>query len=692
MSRTGAAGRTKFSAVLFLGLTALLLAAGLILPGKILAAESPGEEIYFTILHTNDEHATLIPHSPAVDFHPERPNPTVGGFARLATAVNEIRREKEAAGEPVLLLSGGDFISGTPFSWLVPLGFAPELTLMQAIGYDAVTFGNHEFDYGTEVLAAYLQAAGYPEAHGRTVVLAGNAVAPADHPLAAQELYRRWHLLELENGLRVGLFGLLGNDALAVANSPEPLEFTDPLEAAREIVGELQEQGADVIVALTHSGLKDDIILAREVPGLHVIVGGHCHTALEEPVEENGVLIVQTGSLLRYLGRLDLAYSPATGKVRARNREHNQPFLLPLDDRYSLDGDLAALVDHFTGELNDLVGELTGGRFLHILDTVAVSDFPLLDKPPFQETPFGNFVADAMRLITAERLGTRVDIAVQANGNIRAGVIPGSLDHARGKISFYDLADSVGLGIGPDGYAGYPVASFYLTGEEIRRALEVAVLLPELFGDIFFLQFSGLRYEYDPGNAVLFTIPGLNQPVPTALLPGNLGAVVKAEIYAGEGRQTNNDADYLPLRRGDPQLYHVVADAYILSFLPLVGEMLPALNLELKDAQGLPVPQERLDELIVRIDGRELKVWQTVVEYAAAQPLNEDGLPQVDPYYSTAAGRITAVKAFPVIAWPLLALLLAGLLLFVLARLLLRWRRRRKARFARKIEETGAKG
>jgi len=689
-----AAGRTKFTAVLLLSLsvTALLFAAGIILPGQALAAENPGEEIYFTILHTNDEHATIIPHSPAVDFHPVLPDPTVGGFARLATAVNEIRREKEAAGEPVLLLSGGDFMGGTPFSWLAPLGFAPELALMQAIGYDAVTFGNHEFDYGTEVLATYLLAAGYPADHERTVVLAGNALAPADHPLAAQELYRRWHLLELENGLKVGLFSLIGPDALAVANSPEPLEFTDPLEAAWEIVGELQEQGADVIVALTHSGLQGDVILAREVPGLHVIVGGHCHTALEEPVEENGVLIVQTGSLLQYLGRLELAYNPATGQVRARNREHNQPFLLPLDDRYGQDEDIAVQVDLFTRELNKLVERLTGGRFLHILDTAAVSDFPLSIEPPFQETPFGNFIADAMRLVTSERLGARVDVAVQANGNIRAGVIPGSLEHARGKISFYDLADSVGLGIGPDGYAGYPVASFYLTGEELRRALEVAVLLPELFGDIFFLQFSGLRYEYDPDNAVLFTIPGLNQPVPTALLPGKLGAVTRAEIYTGEGRQTDNDDDYQPLRRGDSRLYHVVTDIYILSFLPLVGEMLPALNLELKDARGLPVPQERLDDLIVRIDGRELKVWQTVVEYAAAQPLNEDGLPQVDPYYSAAAGRIMAVDAFPVIAWPILALLLVVLLLFILVRLLLRRRRRRKARFARKIEETGAEG
>ncbi|MBS3942647.1 MAG: bifunctional metallophosphatase/5'-nucleotidase [Dethiobacter sp.] len=668
-------------APMFIAVAALCLAVVRTLPwaGTLQAAASPAEEIHFTILHTNDEHAALIPHSPTTDFRPEASDPAVGGFARLATAVQEIRAEKAAAGEPVLLLNSGDFIGGSPYSWLAPKGFAPELTIMQEIGYDAVIIGNHEFDYGTETLARYLQTAGYPEAHDRTVVLAGNAVAPKDHILAMRQLFRRSQLIELENGLKVGLFGLMGKAAQGVAYDYEPLEFSDPVETARDLTAELIAKGADVIVALTHAGVEEDRALARAVSGLHVIVGGHCHTALYEPVEENGVLIVQAGSLLKYLGRLELAFNPESGQVRARNVENNQAFLQPIDDRYALDPEIAAIIDQFSAELNSLVMRLTGGRFQNILDTVALSDFEIPDKPPLQESPFGNFVADAMRKVTSELTGQRVDIAIQANGSIRGGITPGTLEYSRGEVSFYDLVMQIGLGIGPDGYAGYPIVSVFLTGEEVRRILEVAVLLAQLMGDSYFLQFSGLRYDYDPENAVLFTVPFMDQAVPTALLPGSLGAVTRAQIYTGDGPQGRGDDGYLPLKLGDLKLYHVVTDSYILSFLPMVGEMLPMLNLELKDASGNPVPKERLDDLIVRINGQELKVWQTVVEYAAGQPLNAAGLPQIDPYYSTTAGRINPVNAFPVIVWPLLIVLtLLAVIVLLLGLAIRRFRRRRR--------------
>lgn len=91
------------------------------------ATENSVKELFFTILHTNDEHSSVIPHSPAVDFHPELDDPTVGGYARLATAVKEIRNKKEKVGEPVLLLSGGDFIGGSSYSWLVPRGLLQSL-------------------------------------------------------------------------------------------------------------------------------------------------------------------------------------------------------------------------------------------------------------------------------------------------------------------------------------------------------------------------------------------------------------------------------------------------------------------------------------------------------------------------------------------------------------------------------------
>ena len=124
--------------------------------------------------------------------------------------------------------------------------------------------------------------------------------------------------------------------------------------------------------------------------------------------------------------------------------------------------------------------------------------FSLPNPKSCQETPAGNFVADAMRLVTAEKTGEKVDFAFQAAGQIRQPLTPGRSETARGLISLYDLLLLCPLGTGPDGNAGYPVVSFYLTGEEVRRVLEIATLLPVVFDHNYFVHLSGLRYDYSP--------------------------------------------------------------------------------------------------------------------------------------------------------------------------------------------------
>jgi 5'-nucleotidase / UDP-sugar diphosphatase len=613
------------------------------------AALAADEELSLTILHTNDEHGSAIPHSPVVDFHPARENPTIGGYARLATAVEQVRKEKAALGEPVLLLSAGDYIGGSPYSWLIPHGYAMELKLKQMIGYDAVTIGNHEYDYGPDILADYYIEAGYPAAHEQTVILASNSIAPAEHPLASKGLYRESKIIVLENGLKVGLFGLIGKQAISYTTANEPVSFADQHETAKRLVGELRAEGADLIIVLAHSGLEEDIELARAVTGIDVIIGGHCHTALEEPVIENGTIIVQAGSLLKYLGRLDITYNAADGSVRLRNIEHEVPYLLLLDYNYPLDPEVNAVIEEHTLLLKELITLQTDGRFQHIHDTVMLSEFEILNYPPLKESPFGNFVADAMRLITEKKTGHKVDFALQANGSIRGSVTPGTMPHSLGKVSVYDLGELVGLGIGPDSYAGYSIVAAYLTGEEMMRVLEVAALLSEMLGDTYFLQFSGLRYSYNPVNAILFTVPFLDLPVPTTR------SVISAERYIGEGRQGPDDQFYLPLERGDEELYCLVTDSHIVSFLPMVGEMLPQLDIVLKDKDGNPVDTDNLDSLVVNLDGHDLKVWATVLEYAASQPVGASGFPEADYYYAVTADRINKAWSFPLVVLPVLA-------------------------------------
>jgi len=655
--------RTAFATLTLM--LAILLIGTTVFTGDTKPETSRSEWLYLTILHTNDEHSALIPHSPAIDHDPTNPDdPTVGGFARLATVIEEIRIRKAEENEPVLLFSGGDFLGGSAYGWLAPAGYAAELSVMQAIGYNAVTVGNHEYDYTPDVLAQYLIAAGYPEAHQNLAVLASNTRPPEDHPLTTEGLFRHTAIIELENGLRIGLFGMIGEDAESVSSDTGDVVFLNRYDTARRMVDELNLEDVDIIIALTHSGVDEDRDLVREVPEIDVIVGGHCHSALHQPIIEGNTIIVQAGSLVRFLGHLELAYNKETGELKIRN-EPDSPFLIPVDGSILPHTETSILIDQYTGILNDLVEEMTDGLVDDILAPVIRSDFPVSHRPALQESPVGNFITDAMRLVTQEVTGRRVDVAIMGNGNIRGTIYPGNMPHSRGFVPFYEIVEVIGLGHGQDGYGGYPIVSLYLTGDELARLLEVAVLLKELMGNTYFLQFSGLRYSYNPKNAVLFTVPIMNQPLPSTR------AVTSAELFIGEGIQPAEGKEgYVPIRKGDQQLYHVVTDSMNLSFLPLVGSMLPSLDLVPKHADGRPIDLSNPEEFIVQRNGMELKVWHAVVEYAASQPEGEDGIPQIPQYYEGKAGRINEVWSLPYMttALTVLGAVAAGVALFFILR------------------------
>ncbi len=613
--------------------------------------ESTNEEMYFTLLHTNDEHSSLIPHTSTTDYRSGEKNPSVGGYARLATAIKEIRRKKAEKNEQVLLVSAGDFMGGTAFSWLIPKGFAPELEVKQRLGYDAVTIGNHEYDYGTEVLAEYLKAANYPKAHEITPILATNTKVALEHPLGKEGLYKKYNIIELENGLKIGFFALIGEDAISVALNTKPVTFENQREIVQRAVLDLESQGVDIIVALSHSGIDEDKKLAKEVEGIDIIIGGHSHTTIFEPIKVKNSIIVQAGSYLQYLGMLELAYNSNTKKLRLLNNQKENPYLIPIDSSISSDPEISTLIEGYIQKLNEFTSNFTNGQFKDVLDIIAKINFPLKTKK-LQESPFGNFITDGMRLVTGEVLGEPVDVAIQANGSIRGNLIPGSMDYSKGLVSFYDLASLVGLGYGTDGNGGYPIVSFYLTGEEIYRVLEVAALLSETMGDNYFLQFSGLRYYYNPKDVVLFNVPIKNIPIPSTR------AVKKAEIYRSNGIQSDKSKEYIELDRKDKKLYHVVTDSYILSFLPMAGKLAPKLDIVPKDREGNPLTMDEFDKLIVYKEDKQLKVWQTVVEYAALQKLDKDGYPTISNYYENTSGRINPINTISIVTWPILVLII----------------------------------
>jgi UDP-sugar diphosphatase len=608
------------------------------------------DALHFTILHTNDEHSNLIAH-PVVDYHPTLANPALGGFARLGGLIQKIRSDKESAGEPVLLFSGGDIIGGPAFGWLALKGYAAELDLMQMAGYDGIVLGNHEFDFGTNILASYLSEAGYPDAHSHTAVLGTNFIIPDDHQLSVAEI-QHTVIKTLNNGLKVGYFGLLGEDAISKTAFPDPVTFTHYTDAARIAVDELMAAEVDVIIAITHSGQVEDVDLAQRIPEIDVIVGGHFHTALYEPIIVGKTIIVQAGSYLRYLGQIELSWLPEEQRVLVRNNENNTPFLIPVDDTSPVHPEIAERVQWYETELNKIVDKFTDGTITGIRQTIATSPFSLSALPPKTESNLGNFITDALRIVSEKETGIKTDVAVQANGAIRGHVNPGTMPWSENDISFYDLVLTTGLGSGLDGNPGYPVVAFYLTGSEIRRAMEISVLLSEIMANNYFIQFSGAGMEYDPGRALWLRVPVTGTPIPS------LRSVRKAWFI------NHSDQTTTQLNKGDDQLYRVVTDYYIASFLPQVGRLLPQLDIQFKDASGNPIA---LDDAVILKNGEELKVWQAVVSYAMMHT-TDNSISKIPSSYQEAGYRLVIVNMYPLWILPLVIIILLSIIIFFLIR------------------------
>ncbi len=632
-------------------LVAFILMVSVLITAILVEAE---EQHLITFLHTNDSHSALRPHSGPAGGK-DNVDTSLGGIARLAALIEKERVEREAAGETVFLISAGDFHGGDPYAWLALNGEAPEIKLMQELGYDMLTIGNHEYDFGPENLADYLQQAGYPGNDDILPVIASNTEVPEVHPLAQMGL-KDYLIKETDAGLKVGFFGIIGNDAVSVAQETGTIHFAGPPERAAEMVNILKEQRVNMIIAVSHSGLEEDRRLAREVGDIDVIIGGHDHLALTEPEMVNDTVIVQAGERFEYLGVLELSYIPGTGKdsLKVLNEENGQPYLVKIDDSIRENEEIAGRVREYTEELNSYLAALTGGEFTDIMKPVFLLDYSLPSSPEMSESLFGDFLTDAMRVGVADITGKPVDFAFEANGLIRSGLKPD-----KGRISFYQLAAAAGLGIGPDRKPGYPLVEVYLTGKEVKNILEISVLLSDIWGDRYFLQSSGVRYKYDRRRAVLINIPFINKPLPTGR------SVLKAEKYTGNGIQAvSSSGNYQSLAINDERLYRVVTDYYLMQFLPQVGEVVPSLELKLKDEQGLLLKNQ--EDAIIRVDGEELKVWQALFHYADMQQ------EKLDEVYSMTGSRIIPEEHFSLLAAPgiaiIILLLIIGLVFYLVFR------------------------
>ncbi len=362
-------------------LLSLILVLAVVFSFGSFAAET-GTNI--TIVHINDTHAKIA--EGKYDGM---------GFAKVAEKVNAVRAENPNT----LLLDGGDVLHGTTFATLEK--GASVLKLMNAMKYDAMVAGNHDFNYGQERLLELSNDANFP-------ILGANVIKEDGSALLDQYVIKEF------DGVKVAIFGISSPET-AYKTHPDNVKgitFVDPIESAKAMVKELDGK-ADVLIALAHIGLDDETIvkssdIANAVPELDIIIDGHSHSDLSEGLLVNGVLIAQTGEYTKNVGIIDLTVMD--GKVTSKVASHYTK-----EDAAEKEGD---------AEVTALIDEIKAEQ-VKITSVVLSNTKTVLDGERGQvrtgETNLGNLIADAM----IKESGA--DIALTNGGGIRSSIQVGDI-------------------------------------------------------------------------------------------------------------------------------------------------------------------------------------------------------------------------------------------------------------------------
>lgn len=437
---------------LFGGLLGLCLASG------STRATSPSADAVITFLHTNDLHGRVIS---GLDFE----DVTRGGLARAATLVKRIRSENPN----VFFVDSGDLLHGSPVEFMTRGTSMVEA--MNAAGVEISTPGNHEFDWGQDNTRRAMELAHFQWVSSNVLERATSAPLSPALPYVIREL----------GGVRVAFFGLTTLETVDLEWPPfiDRLRFDDPIVVAARLVPELRRQ-ADVVVALSHLGVLEDIRLSEQVPGIDVILGGHSHTTLETREENAGVQIAQTGFYGQFLGRLDLKLHRDSEldpwkivDVNGKNGHWWQPAqsaLIPLGPEVEPD---PAVVAAYTTAWNDW--KELGFASLGIA-SVPVSERPDHGVPG--DSPMSRFLADRLRE------STHADLALTDggwSGHLEAGAVTPFL-----------LWNTMG------GYTRQNILTFQVTGVQVLAFLEQYA---EFSGSAS-IGVSGLMVEIDPALPV----------------------------------------------------------------------------------------------------------------------------------------------------------------------------------------------
>lgn len=585
-------------------LAVLMLVLG-ICGGSVLAETEP-KQVDVMFLH--DTHSHLNEFATVEDGESQ----VLGGFAKIKTLINA-QQEKNPE---TLLLDAGDFSMGT----LIQVVFeeeASEIRMLGELGFDVTTLGNHEFDYKAKGLANMLNHAVASGDRLPAMVVCNvdwEAMEAAglteDQKLlaAAFENYGVTDYIVVEkNGVKIAITGVFGEDCLdCVPNCP--LLFADPVESVKETVAEIQaKESVDMLVCVSHSGTwadedkSEDEILAKSVPELDLIISGHTHTKLEEPIVHGNTYIVSAAEYGKYLGSLSMT-QVSDGVWTMDSYE-----LITVDTSIEADAATQEKVDALMAMVDSKYLEQFGYTKDKVLCTNEVDFVDSSNLGAYHtEMNLGSIMADAYTYAVenfSEGDDHPVDVAVVPAGTVRD-------TYAKGDITTENVYNSFSLGIGKDGIPGYPLISIYLTGEELKTAAEIDASISDLMTTAR-LYTAGLCWNYNPNRMIL-----------------NKATDVYLVNAAGERVELEDDT-----------LYRVVTDFYTSQMLGGVTDLsYGLLSIVPKFADGTPI--ENYEDAIVMNGDQELKAWVAIAKYMESfEDTDGDGIGNVPARYGTLEGR-----------------------------------------------------
>ena len=589
----------KFTAIM-----ALMLIFSVIFSQGV-TAEVNGKTVDVMFLH--DTHSHLNEFSTVEDGKSQ----ILGGFAKIKTLIDEQKKDNP----DTLLLDAGDFSMGT----LIQVMFeeeASEIRMLGMLGFDVTTLGNHEFDYKAKGLANMMNNAVASGDNLPSMVVCNvdwESMEAAGFTEDQQLLYDAFENYGVEeyimlerNGVNIAITGVFGKDCFdCVPNCP--LAFQDPVEAVKETVAEIKaNEDADMIVCVSHSGTweeddkSEDEILAKSVQELDLIVSGHTHTKLEEPIVHGDTYIVSASEYGKYLGSLTMSQKE-DGRWELENYE-----LITVDEWIVPDEAVQNRVDELMGMVESKYLDQFGLTKNQILATNEIA-FPASSATSdlHTEVNLGSLMADAYTYAveTFADDKTTVDVAVVPSGTIRD-------TYGIGNLTVENVFNSFSLGIGEDCVTGYPLISVYLTGAELKTVAEIDSSISDLMTSAR-LYTDGLYWHYNPNRMIL------NKTTDVYLI--------------------NSDGERVELE--DDKLYRVVTDFYSSQMLGGVTDMsYGLLSIVPKYADGTPI--ENYEDAVIMTEGQELKAWVAIAKYMQSfEDTDGDGIGNVPAKYGTEEGR-----------------------------------------------------